>query len=317
GGHSLLAVRAAALLKERGVSLSPRDIFAAPTVRGLMDGMNLSSLRDVLGVLLPIREQGEEPPIFCVHPAGGVSWCYMPMAKSVPDGIPLYGLQARGLDGTGGFAASLAEMAADYIEQIRTVQPAGPYRLLGWSFGGSAAHEIAVRLQAAGEQVQALIILDTYPPHRPDAGQAGGDGEADGDGEDSPADPDPMPAPDPDAELRALREWVRQTAGLVGGLSDDECLRFARLAQNNARITVQHHYGRFDGDVLVLVAADGGPQTESRAGQWEPYVSGTISEVSIPCSHKHMMDPEWLGEIWSAIAGWTGTEDGWPKISFD
>ena len=131
GGHSLLAVRAAARLKERGVSLSPRDIFAAPTVRGLVKGMSLSSLRDVLSVLLPIREQGEEPPVFCIHPAGGVSWSYLPMAKSAPAGIPLYGLQARGLDGTRGFAASLAEMAgglhrADpHRAAERAVPPAG------------------------------------------------------------------------------------------------------------------------------------------------------------------------------------------------
>jgi thioesterase domain-containing protein len=122
-----------------------------------------------------------------------------------------------------------------------------------------------------------------------------------------------MPAPDPDAELQALREWVRQTmAGLIGGLSDEECLQFARLARNNARILAEHPYGRFDGDVLVLVAQEEKSRSEtvSAAREWGPYVSGTISEVPIPTSHKHMIDPEWLGEIWSAIAGWMETKEG-------
>jgi thioesterase domain-containing protein len=294
GGHSLLAVQAVARLKERGISFAVRDIFATPTVRGLIEGMSLSSVRDVLGVLLPIRAQGEAPPVFCMHPAGGLSWCYMPMAKVAPRGIPLYGLQARGLSVGSDFAPSLREMAADYVAQIRTVQPAGPYRLLGWSFGGVLAHEVAVQLQAAGEEVPVLIILDTYPPSpRPD-----------------PAGREAPPGPGPEARLETVRDWIRRTAGLVGGLSDEECLHFARLSQNNAGIATENSYGRFDGDVLVLVAQEGIPETGSRAQEWAPYVSGTISEALIPCSHTHMVDPEWLGEVWSAITSWMGPEGG-------
>jgi thioesterase domain-containing protein len=303
GGHSLLAVQAVARLKERGLSFYVRDVFAAPTVSGLMARMSLSSLRDVLDVLLPIREQGDEPPVFCIHPGGGMSWCYMPMARFAPGGIPLYALQARGLNGESAFAASLTEMAYDYIEQIRTVQATGPYRLLGWSFGGQVAHEVAVRLQEAGEEVSTLIILDTYPPpRRVDAEPV------DGDGEDGPADIELMPPPDPDSELLALREWVRRTAGPLGGLSDDECLFFARLFLNNQRIAIEHTYGRFDGEALVLVAGKDRPEDAPTARDWEPYVSGTVSEARIPCIHSQMVDPEWLGEVWSAIAGSLGTE---------
>jgi thioesterase domain-containing protein len=304
GGHSLLVARAVARLKQQGISLEVGDIFAAPTARGLMERMGTSSLRDVLGVLLPIREHGEAPPVFCLPPGGGVSWCYMPMVRFVPSELPLYGLQSRGLDGEGEFATSLAEMAKDCIEQIRTVQPNGPYRLLGWSFGGNAAHEVAVQLQAAGEEVSALIFLDAYPHLRPDAGSGGGGGD------DVPGDLEPMPAPDPDAQVRSIREWLRRTAGLVDGLSDEECLRFARLYDNNGRIAAEHTHGRFVGDALVLVAQEERPQTAPTAREWEPYVSGTISEAPILCSHQQMVNPEWLGEVWSAIAGWMGTQEG-------
>src|SRR5205807_6296229 len=102
--------------------------------------------------------------LFCVHPAGGLSWCYAPLLRYLPDDIPLYGLQATGLDGTGELPESLPAMAADYLQRLRSVQPSGPYRLLGWSFGGLVAHEMARQLQAQGEQVAAMIVLDAYPP---------------------------------------------------------------------------------------------------------------------------------------------------------
>jgi amino acid adenylation domain-containing protein len=306
GGHSLLAVRAVARLKDRGMSFAVRDVFAAPTVRGLMDRTDMQSLRDVLDVLMPIREQGEQPPIFCMHPAGGMSWCYMPMAGFVPRDIPLYALQARGLHRGEAFATSLTAMALDYIEQLRTVQPAGPYRLLGWSSGGRVAHEVAVRLQEAGEEVSALILLDIYPP-RPEPAPAPADRQ------DGPAGPQEVPPPDPETELLALRDWVRDMAGPLGGLTDEDCMHLARLFQNNQRISAEHHYGRFDGDAMVLVAGLDRPDDAPTAQAWEPYVGGTIWEARIPCMHSQMVDPQWLPDVWSAIAGLV--ETGTPALA--
>ena len=86
----------------------------------------------------------------------------MPLARYVPEDFRLYGLQARAFDGTSEFPGSVRDMAADYVEQIKTVQPAGPYRLLGHSFGGIVAHELAVQLREGGEDV-AIIVGDAYP----------------------------------------------------------------------------------------------------------------------------------------------------------
>jgi amino acid adenylation domain-containing protein len=308
GGHSLLAVRVVARLKERGISFAVRDMFAAPTASSLIGRTSMSSLRDVLGVLLPIRKQGEALPVFCMPPGGGLSWCYLPMAKFAPSGIPLYALQARGLDGKGDFATSLTEYAEDCIEQIRAVQPSGPYRLLGWSFGAMLAHQVAIQLQTLGEEVSALIMMDGYPhPHRnPDAGSVDGDGEV------GPPGLEPMPASDPDAQLQALIDDIRRGAGPLGadlGASDDEWLHIARHMQNHKKIVAEHAYGRFDGNVLLLVAQEGRHGYEPTAGRWESYVTGTISEVAMPCSHQQLVSSEWLGEVWSAIARWMETEE--------
>ncbi|HSZ30787.1 MAG TPA: alpha/beta fold hydrolase, partial [Pseudonocardiaceae bacterium] len=164
GGHSMLAVqvvsRVHALL---GKEIAVRVVFEAPTPAGLISRLGTGSLDDATRVLLPIRTEGSKPPFFCVHPGGGLSWSYMQLTRYVPADYPLYGLQSRGLDRNAQPARSIPEMASDYIEQIQAVQGSGPYHVLGWSFGGIVAQEIAAQLRAAGEQVGALVIMGAFP----------------------------------------------------------------------------------------------------------------------------------------------------------
>lgn len=88
----------------------------------------------------------------------------------------MYGLQTPNLDGAAAFPDSIEAMAAVYVEELRTVQPHGPYHLLGWSFGGNVVQEVAVQLQEAGEQVALLAILDAFPlPPLDDLDTAGRD----------------------------------------------------------------------------------------------------------------------------------------------
>ena len=79
---------------------------------------------------------------------------------------PFYGLQARGLYGEDQPHQSLGDAARDYIAEIRQVQPEGPYMIGGFSGGGITAYEMARQLKAAGEEVAALVLLDTPLPRR-------------------------------------------------------------------------------------------------------------------------------------------------------
>ncbi|MFE5039416.1 amino acid adenylation domain-containing protein [Streptomyces sp. NPDC056683] len=304
GGHSLLAMALVERLRVRGVSVAVRDVITAPTPARLMSTLNLSAIQDSLGTLLPIRTEGDKPPFFCVHPGSGLSWVYLPLAGHVPDGYPIYGLQARGLDGSGELASSLAEMAADYVEQIRTVQPSGPYQLLGWSSGGLVAHEMAVQLQAAGEEVSALVILDSYPPDR-----------------DADTAPEPEravggPADDADSfEAWKVREIARKTeetreqvGAVLGGVAEDDVRRFAEVFVNNATVRRGHEFGRFEGDALVLVAAEGRTEHDADPETWRPYVSGTVVAPRLACTHDGMARPETLAEVWLAVADWLGLD---------
>ncbi|MEU8364729.1 amino acid adenylation domain-containing protein [Nonomuraea sp. NPDC048882] len=286
GGHSLLAVRLVERLRGRGVTIAVRDLFVAPTVAELMRRMTLSSVRDALDVLLPIRTEGEREPFFCIHAAGGLSWCYMPLARHAQPDIPLYGVQSRGLDGTTEFARSIGEMAADYIEQIRSVQPHGPYHLLGWSYGGGVAHEIAVQLRAAGEQVGALVLLDQYPwVAEQEAAEEHDD--------------------DPDAALERQMDIVRWQAGNgFGAATEDEIRTFARLLRNHRKLRRGFEHGRFDGDVLVVVADESGSDEARRPELWRPYVTGEIGVARIPCTHYDIAKPDTLGQVWAAVSDW-------------
>ncbi len=114
----------------------------------------------VLDLVMPMREEGDGPPLFCAHPMVGLSWCYMAMLPYIDARYPLYGLQARGLRRPEPLPTSMAEMARDYADQIRITQPAGPYHLLGWSLGGNIAFAIAEELERRGEQIGLLVILD-------------------------------------------------------------------------------------------------------------------------------------------------------------
>lgn len=107
-----------------------------------------------------------------MYPAAGISWVYSGLLGHIDAEYPVYGLQARGLTDAAAAGRSWRETVEYHVEQIRSVQPEGPYRLVGWSFGAVLAHLMATDLQAGGARVDLLALLDGYPPdsvpgHRP------------------------------------------------------------------------------------------------------------------------------------------------------
>jgi amino acid adenylation domain-containing protein len=238
-------------------------------------------------ILLPLRDKGSERPLFCVHPGAGLSWSYAALGGHLPPDYPLYGLQARGLAWPEPLPLSLEEMAADYIRQIRTVQPQGPYRLLGWSFGGLVAHAMATGLQSQGEQVDMLAILDGYP-QRTGA---------------FIADKDRMSGP----MLRELNEVAIPALPAAGQapISDATRVNVQKVLTNAGRIGRTYEPGRFDGDLLLFVAVLDRPPSlpAGEAGDnWKPYIAGEVRSHQVNCSHYKMMQPEALSEIGRVIS---------------
>ncbi|KAF9342341.1 hypothetical protein BGX26_007757, partial [Mortierella sp. AD094] len=169
GGHSLLAIRMAGYVGSRlGLHLKMQALFGAPTIAQLSQHIlssHAGKQEDTYEVMLPLKPQGNRLPLFCVHPAFGLGWSFARLSNHLHSEQPLYALQSRGIDGNGQPASSIMEMVNDYIDQILRVQPQGPYHLLGWSFGGSIAHSIAVQLVNRGEEVAVLALMDSTPDY--------------------------------------------------------------------------------------------------------------------------------------------------------
>ncbi|MER7707476.1 amino acid adenylation domain-containing protein [Kitasatospora sp. NPDC097605] len=234
-------------------------------------------------VLLPLRPGGDRPPLFCVHASGGLSWNYGPLLRELPENQPVYGIQARGLARTEALPAGVEEMAADYIAQIRTVQPTGPYHLLGWSLGGRIAQTMAALLEAEGEQVGLLALLDAYPTYM--GKKARGDGRVQ------------------EAVDKLKEQQMELAAGLVRG--EGARARLAEVMRNLAEVGPRHDAPGFAGDVLLFVAARNRPPhmpVDWAIASWEPLTSGTVEPHEIAADHNEMMQPASLARIGAIVA---------------
>jgi thioesterase domain-containing protein/acyl carrier protein len=165
GGYSSLAVALIARLEEEfGRRLPLAALAEEPTVAHLSQLLRNASSRDENASLVPIRPHGTQLPLFCVHPAGGTVFCYNELAQHLSADVPLYGLQAQGVDGTLAPHDTIEAMAAHYIQVMKSVQGAGPYRICGWSTGGLVAFEMARQLQISGDEVSLVALIDAAIP---------------------------------------------------------------------------------------------------------------------------------------------------------
>ena len=165
GGHSLLAVRIiAGIEKVFGKRLPLATLVLAPTVARLADVLRRENWTPSWSSLVPMRAGGSKPPLFLIHAHGGNVLEYQPLVKQLEADQPVYALQARSLDGSICEGHTLEEMAAAYLQEIRSLQPGGPYFLGGFCFGGLVALEAAQQLLAAGEQVGLLVLIQTMNP---------------------------------------------------------------------------------------------------------------------------------------------------------
>jgi acetoacetyl-CoA synthetase len=165
GGNPSLAERIFAEIAEVcGRDLPPLLIYEAPTVATL--AALLQQLEPPrLPPLLRMKAGTEDPPIFIAHGLGDTVFGLFHLVREMESSRPIYGMQARGIDGVGEPFTSIDAMAGFHLDAIRELQPHGPYSLIGYSLGGLVTLEIAQRLLADDEKVTLLALLDSYP-HR-------------------------------------------------------------------------------------------------------------------------------------------------------
>jgi thioesterase domain-containing protein len=172
GGNAALAAKLLAeIAQASGRELPPTTICQAPTIRGLAAVLE-KPLAPTLSPLALLKPGTEKPPIFITHGIGGSVIDFVPLARRIQVKQPVYGMQARGTDGSEKPFERVEDMAQYYLDAIRQLQRDGPYFLIGYSLGGQVVLEMARRLSANGNKVSLLAMLDSYPPsHQLSRGQ--------------------------------------------------------------------------------------------------------------------------------------------------
>lgn len=176
GGHSLMTLRMFSRIhREFGNSLPLATLLKYPTIAQLATQLTPAAAEEPAAPATPSKSNiitltpgGEETPLFCLHGGDGGVIFYRELANRMPSDIPFHAIESLELGNSGPIApTSIEETATCYLQDLLTVQPHGPFRLAGYSFGGVVAHEIACQLQDRGETVELLAMFDTDNPTAP------------------------------------------------------------------------------------------------------------------------------------------------------
>ncbi|MEV5973466.1 beta-ketoacyl synthase N-terminal-like domain-containing protein [Streptomyces sp. NPDC051921] len=276
GGDSMLAVEVVTALSEEFDLDLDFDVFSTLRTPEQMAGrihQALGGTEDPRHGVLTLRE-GQGRALHMVHPAGGTNFIYAGLVDHSRSSVPLRALSFPVQDPP----ATLRDLAALYLERVRRDQPTGPYRLGGYSFGGNVALEMALQLQAAGEEVETLVLLDSYPPETY-VGRHLTDEEF--------ADAFPLllnAVGDSKLDLDALREKG-----------------FFRIWKHNYDLLKGHYPDRaFQGDMVLLRAEEAGGTLDLDTALrmnlvdksfWQAHVTGTVTQDKVLGDHFSMFEP--------------------------
>jgi thioesterase domain-containing protein/acyl carrier protein len=271
GGHSLLAIRLLSKLKAlTGRSLPVSVFFQGPTVAELASYIRRAE-GESPSSLVPIQTGGGELPLFLIHGGTGQILRYREVGRGFAGQRPVYGLQSVGLDGEEAPYTRITDMAAHYLRLIREQQARGPYHLAGWSMGGLIAYEMACQLQAVGEEVAYLGVLDAHFPTAADRAQiknpfallATFAQDFGLDLRETGLEADDLQEMSPNEQVRAVLERARAAGGVPADLDVEQIQRFYEVFRVNSRATLDFVPGSLSGPLLFYQAEEPAPSGET------------------------------------------------------
>jgi len=305
GGHSLLAIQMIGLIKEVfGRALPLATLFEAPTVEALARRLREQESPRPWSPLVALQPSGRGRPFFCVHPLEGHVSAYFDLARHMGNDRPFYGLQAAGQEEGQALDARIEDMAARYIEALRTVQPEGPYLLGGWSLGGVVAFEMAHQLSRRGHQVARVVLLDSGSPE----GQSGPVRDLDDDaslilafarGAGAHLTPDELGGLGPDEQIGRLLELLIEGGLLPPGFSLERMKRWFAVTRSNLRALEQYAPRVYPGQLTLFRSSEEPTPPDGEAPEvaqeptlgWGALSAQPVTVLEVPGDHQSMLKP--------------------------
>ncbi len=280
GGHSLLAMRLAAeLRRELGKPVSVGQVMVASRVEQLAqllaeDRTQEEADRSGFDTLLPLRIS-HGPILFCLHPASGFAWQFSVLPRYIDQHWSLVGIQSPHPDGPLAVSQDMEQVCDAHLQTVVNMQPHGPYHFIGYSLGGTLAQGIAARLQARGEEVAFLGLLDTYPPETQSW--------------------DVMLDDNVLQEIKRERQQFRAASEqtLDGEQSEARQIMFDHIEANYAdsvRLLSATHTARFHGQATLFVARQTLQEGMDVQQTWAKYVDA-LQVHELDCAHVDIVSP--------------------------
>ena len=301
GGHSLLAIKLIDQIKTKmGQQVAVSALFKQPTIALLAAEIDKGNIE--YKPVVALQSHGDEQRLFCVPPAAGTPFNFYDLAHAITD-RPVYAFHASGLEEGQVIHGTVQEIAAFYIEAMKTVQPEGPYLLAGWSLGGIIAFEMVKQLEANGDGVNQLIVLDTQTHIQ-------GENMTDRDMEMYLIEQQILLAPVRESLKIATWKEVQENAKVLH--DENEWLkylmskfndfniefgediaavkRFLDVWKTQNRAGAYYELTQYDGQVTLVKAEDIQPNVKvTNAYGWDQFISGKLNICTSPGNHISML----------------------------
>lgn len=291
----LMVAVMAAIRDQLGVDLPVAALFRNPTVGQLAALVDRQSSEGD-SPLIPIKPDGDKPPLFLVHALGGHVLAYAPLAQALPEDQPLYAFESKA-HRTRIPPERIQEMAAEYLAVLKGFRPQGPYHIGGWSMGGLVAFEMAIRLREDDQDVQ-LVLLDSYPiqgsdPDRPIPAKAFALAVASEIEDRFKAQlnlqEDGLSEEDPIQQVIA----AAQSKGLLTSDYEQELVRgVARVCAANLKAMARYQPGRLKGGLTFIRAINNPmPAPDEDPGYGWTALCDNVTVVEVPGNHDSFLQP--------------------------